>query len=410
MNKIILYCTSTVNMKKYLFLLLCTVSFCCHGQQLSSQAKISLITVGPGEDLYSGFGHSTFWVYDPSAAVDRIYNYGTFEFSPDFYFKFIQGKLDYMLSVSDMYYLMEGAKAENRSVIAQELNLTHVQKESLYKFLEINYQPENRYYRYDFFFDNCSSRLRDVLKNVCGDSLRYDLSENLNLSFRQLIDQYLQDKKIQDLGMDIGLGAPADRKASPYEYMFLPDYLKDAFGKAEIFKEGQWAPLVREEQILFEKTGIEQPPSGIFSPAIILWAVCLLTIFITYSQLRSGPANINLKGDAVVFFLVGILGCLLVFLWFFTDHNVTINNWDLWWATPLHIPFAFMLLVKRWQKNWIKIYFSIYALLCALLIICWKIIPEELNIAILPMLVILIIRSAYIVWYLNKNDKNEFES
>jgi hypothetical protein len=380
-----------------------SVFFLSHSQaqDLSSEAKISLITVGPGDELYSGFGHSAFWVSDPRLGIDRVYNYGTFEFSPDFYVKFVKGKLDYVLSVSDLEYLVSNYREEKRTVTEQVLNLSHSQKDALYRFLEINYLPANRYYRYDFFFDNCSSRLRDALSASCKDSLRFNLSHDYHLSFRQLIDQYLQDKKFQDLGMDIGLGAPADRKATPYEYMFLPDYLKSAIGNAKIYRRGHWEPLVDRTNVIFEGRPRTNSTS-FFSPAFFLWIVFAIVAFLTYRNFKKVSGQFF--SDAVLLMLIGLLGIVLVFLWFFTDHNVTVKNWNLLWATPLHLPMAILLMKKKYPLL-LQYYFMIYVIVCALLIVLWKILPEELNIAVLPLLLILILRSLYIFYYF-KNSKN----
>lgn len=374
------------------------------GQTLSPQAKVSLITVEPGQELYSGFGHSTFWIYDPSRGIDRIYNYGTFDFNPDFYMKFVRGKLDYMLSVSNMEYLMYGAMEEKRTVVEQVLNLSPVQREDLFKFLETNYLPENRYYRYDFFLDNCSSRLRDVLRSVCRDSLRFNLSHDSNLSFRQLIDQYLQQKKIQDLGMDIGLGAPADRKATPFEYMFLPDYLKSAFDSAKIYRNNHWESLVLRKSILYQAPEV-QTSGSVFSPALFFWALFLLSAYLTYRNIKKGKESF--LADSVLLVLLSLLGFLLVFLWFFTDHNVTIHNWNLWWATPLHLPVAF-LLIRRSAPLVLRWYFLVYAVVCFSLIAFWKVLPEEFNVAIFPLLLLLGMRSLYISNYFKtNNDESE---
>lgn len=364
-------------------------------QILSPESKISLLTIGPGDELYSGFGHSALWVFDPRMGIDRVYNYGTFEFSPDFYMKFVRGKLDYMLSVSDLPSFMYNYQEEKRSVTEQILNLSPRQKEELFKFLEINYLPANRYYRYDFFFDNCSSRLRDALIAVCQDSLRFNMKHDLNMGPKDMIDLYLQDKKVQDLGMDIGLGAPSDKKLTPFGYMFLPDFLKAAVDSAEIKRNASWMPLVAKSVILYEGIPRSQQ-GGIFSPSFVIWILFILIVLLTYLQWKH--ANPSFLPDAIGLFLIGILGMVLVFLWFFTDHTVTVRNWDLWWANPILLPIAFLLMHKS-KPPLLKFFFLLYAGVCFLLIVFWKILPEHLNIAVLPLLCIFIVRSLYISYY-----------
>ena len=148
----------------------CYPLFTANAQSLSPTGKISLLTVSPGDELYSAFGHSALWVFDYERGIDRVYNYGTFDFRTEgFYVKFVQGTLPYTLSVSSSYNILEGSRQSNRSVTEQELNLSATQKEKLFLFLETNYLPENRQYFYKFFYDNCSTRLRDALKAACGE-------------------------------------------------------------------------------------------------------------------------------------------------------------------------------------------------------------------------------------------------
>lgn len=369
-------------------LLLNTFSF-----GLSPEAKISLVTVAPGEELYSSFGHSALWVYDPVNGIDNVYNYGTFEFNDDFYGKFIRGKLDYMLSVASIDYLMAGAYEERRSVTEQILNLSPSQEEKLYQLLENNALPENKYYRYDFFFDNCSSRLRDMVVKTLGDNLKFDLSKDKRMSFRDLIDDYLTDKEIQDLGMDIGLGQPADKLAKPYEYMFLPDYLESAFSKAEIIKDSQTIPLVAETKVLYKAPQMKEQDFSVFKPVYALWILFMVVAFISYKNLNKPQKKFPL--DSFMYGFIGLLGFLLVFLWFFTDHTVTKNNWDLVWAWPIHFFFAFVLNSKNY-RNFKSKYLIIYALIVLGLLVILPIIPQKFNNAEIPLLLILALRSLYI--------------
>ena len=380
-----------------IIILVCLTRGSLTAQILSPDSKISLITVGPGDELYSGFGHSAFWVYDPKLGMDRIYNYGTFDFNEDFYFKFISGKLDYLLSVSDLNNLGSNAQEEGRYMLEQELNLNQEMKEKLFLFLEHNYLPENRVYRYDFFYDNCSSRLRDALKFTLKDDLKYDLSENLDLSFRQLIDQFLLDKEVQDFGMDIGLGAPADVKATPLQYMFLPEYLKKGFDKAQVNIGGTWKPLVTKTTMLIPaKRELKIP---FFSPLVIMSIVLLIIGYFTWRNFKYGIGT--LFWDALFLAIAGLLGCLLIFLWFFTDHRVTSNNWDLLWAMPFHLIVLFLFKNKKFATV-LQYYFFVYGLLCFLLFIFSPILPEELNKAVLPLLIIIALRSMYLHRYFRK--------
>jgi hypothetical protein len=361
---------------------------------ISDKAQFSLITVSPGDELYSTFGHSALRFYDPETRIDKIYNYGTFDFNaPGFYMNFTRGKLDYMLSVSNFYSLVRSAQYENRSVIEQVLDLEHADIVSLYRFLENNYLPENRFYKYDFFFDNCSTRIRDALISVCGDRLQYNFNPGTDKSFRQLIDEFLQDKKYQDLGMDIGLGSPADKKATAFDYMFLPEYLFDSFNEATIVdSEGNKKPLVKITSTHFEAEVYEANAFEV-TPALLMWGFLALVVIFTLMSNRSPRLFTAL--DVILFGFTGFIGIILLLLWFATDHGVTAYNWDLVWAMPLNIIISVWMFRKKYVET-IRIYLIIYAGVLVLFLAALNIIPQEINPAVIPMILAVIVRSAFI--------------
>ena len=409
-----------MTLKKQVFIAILFISSFLKGysQTLSNEAKISLLTISPGEELYSAFGHSAFWVYDPIQGYDRVYNYGTFDFNePNFYTKFIRGKLLYKLSVGDLYSIVEGAKYENRGVIEQELNLSKEIKNKLFQFLETNNLPQNRYYKYDFFFDNCSTRLRDALGVAADKSLTFNLKETEKKSFRQLLDPFLVNKQWQDMGMDIGLGTPADQIARPYDYMYLPEHLYSGFASATILtteektndtlsvKKGvlpqKALPLVKATRVIFKQTERSIAESS-FSPTMAFWLLFLIVLIFTVFQLKS-PSPSYLV-DVVFLTITGLLGFLIVFLWLGTDHKVTANNWNLIWAMPLNVIAAF-LLPRRKALPVLRLYFLIYGILMLLLVTLWPFLPQELNIATLPFILILVHRSFFIFFKLNTGGK-----
>ena len=208
---------------------------------LSPDATISVITCGPWQgELYSAFGHSALRVYDPSQQINDAYNYGVFDFDqPNFYLNFAKGSSYYKLAVWDYQGFVNMYIYDNRFVHEQILNLTPAQKQKVYDFLQWNALPDNRFYRYDYFYDNCATRIRDVFVNVFQDSVVFDGSYvQTNYTIRELTDLYLQDQPWGDLGIDICLGLHMDKTADPYEYMFLPDYIESAFDHATIYQDG----------------------------------------------------------------------------------------------------------------------------------------------------------------------------
>ncbi len=201
---------------------------------LSQEARITLLTCSPGDELYSVFGHSAIRVQDPAYDLDWVFNYGTFDFSdPNFYTNFVKGKLNYILSVSEYHHFEYSYAMENRWIWEQELNITPYEKQYLFDSLRINRLPENRYYLYDFFFDNCATRIRDIFTEALERDILYDYQGlEQGQTFRELLMPYLAEKPWAKLGINLGLGLPADKRATPWDYMFLPDHMMTVFGDA----------------------------------------------------------------------------------------------------------------------------------------------------------------------------------
>ncbi|MEM7110199.1 MAG: DUF4105 domain-containing protein, partial [Bacteroidota bacterium] len=220
-------------MKRIIALLFMAMPLFIQGQSvLSPQAEIRVITFGPYQgELYSAFGHSGIRVIDPVNGINDFYNYGIFDFDqPNFYLNFARGFLNYRLAVMQYdrivnYY----AYYQQRYVHEQVLNLDSIQRQKLFDFLVWNARPENMYYYYDYFYDNCATRVRDAIEGTFEGKVEFDGSYiSTDYTIRDLTDLYLPHQPWGDLGIDICLGLPMDKKATPYMYMFLPDYIESA--------------------------------------------------------------------------------------------------------------------------------------------------------------------------------------
>ncbi len=364
-------------------------------QTLSPQAQISLITCSPGDELYSMYGHSAIRVADPLLGVDYVFNYGTFDFdTPNFYGKFVRGKLNYQLSAANFPDFLASYQYHNRSVYEQVLNLTPSQKSGVLRFLQTNYQPENREYLYDFFFDNCATRIRDVFKNILRDSLQFDNQvARKNQSFRQIVGMYQNPFPWADFGVDLAMGVPSDRKAKAPEYMFIPDYLADGFAKATVQTSGGQKPFARPVTTLFQANQPVNLPDSVFSPLYLCWFLFGLGLLYTgwqYTRKRRGYMV-----DSILFGLIGILGAVLLFLTTGTDHKAFAKNLNLLWAIPLHLPVAFLLLRKK-KSPFLKTYFLFTAVLMVVLVLAWRWLPQEYHPAFLPIVLLLAVRAGYI--------------
>ncbi|MDX1939357.1 MAG: DUF4105 domain-containing protein [Saprospiraceae bacterium] len=356
------------------------------GQQdsVDNGITISLITGSPGNELYSTFGHSAIRVQNVMTGEDILYNYGTFDFdTPNFYIKFIRAKLLYMLSIDRTVDLARYYQRENRSITEQVFNLNNEQEMRLINFLIWNYLPENRGYKYDFFYNNCATVIRDIFENRYG--VEYNIKENQNVTFRELLDEYLYKSPWSDFGIDLILGLPADKKADFRNQMFLPDYLSSNLAQAML--DGK--PLLQPAQVLQSRTELASNNGLIkFTPMLVFVIVALMAIIITLSK------NQKIKDifDIFLFSACGLAGLFFLFMWFGTDHIATKNNWNVLWLNPLYI-ISVVAIIRKSNKKWLRISFAIYATILWLLLLTWGWFPQQFNMAVIPILIILIVRS-----------------
>jgi len=368
------------------------ITLFCFAEVLPAQAdvscrlRISLLTCSPGDELYSTFGHSALRVIDSEAHTDIVYNYGTFDFDdPSFYTKFARGKLLYFVSIDTIDGFLYEYRYFHRGVIEQVLQLSCPEKEKLVTALQENAKEENKYYKYDFIYDNCTTRLRDmVFNNSDGPVVTKNILPKPGITFRNLIHDYLNKsgQYWSKLGIDILLGAPLDKKVSNNEAMFLPDYLLKGFDSTEITGHD----LVMEKKHILIPV-VQSERNSWFTPftvfAILFLIICALSVF-------GNAAKFFAVFDFVLFFLTGVLGVLLLFMWFGTDHPECKNNLNLAWAFPLHFIGVFFLYR---ELRWMKFYFLFNSVLLLALLLFWKWLPQELNAALIPVVCLLLLRS-----------------
>lgn len=353
--------------------------------QDSSHIQISLLTCTPGDELYSTFGHSAIRIVDSTNTSDIVYNYGTFNFDDEgFYIKFARGKLLYYVSTEyfkDFRYLYE---ATNRGITEQVLNLTPAEKIAVQNFLNNNIKEENKYYQYDFFFDNCTTRLRDIIKKNLDSSFTVKPVMPLGTTFRNAIHQYLDknEKEWSKLSIDILLGKPCDGVMTAEQMQFLPDNLMISLDSAS-------HPLVASHQNLYSVNN-ESTKGSLFTPLNIF--ILLLIVIVAASLSRNKFILSCLYGfDGLFFFLTGVLGIILILMWTATDHSMTKQNFNLLWAWPTHAVAAFFVTSK---KSWVRKYFTFSAVIMAIVLLVWFFLPQQLNKSLIPLVLLLIYRSA----------------
>lgn len=356
-------------------------------QNDSCHLRVSLLTASPGEDLYSTFGHSALRVTDTVSHTDIVYNYGTFNFEePGFYIKFTRGKLLYFLSRDYYESFVENYRLENRTITEQVLNLTCEQKMLVNAMLQENLLPQNLYYQYDFLFDNCTTRLRDLIASATQSKVSIPPVLSRPTTFRELIHEYLNrgDKQWSKLGIDLLLGSKTDGIMTPKETMFLPDYLMKSYDEAQINHQ----PFVTTKRELIDVTGSDKTINYLLHP-VVIFSILFLIIFLLSFSTKTSIQNALLSFDRFLFFVIGLLGILFLFMWTGTDHIMCENNYNLLWAWPTHLFAAFYI---GSNLRWLKIYQIIFGIVLLAIIGFWWWMPQQFNPSLIPIFAICIFR------------------
>jgi len=311
-----------------------------------SRIRISILTCGVGDELYSSFGHNGVRIIDSAKGLDEVYNYGTFSFSdPDFYVKFLRGKLMYYLSKSSYNNFIDTYIEEKRNIQEQVINLTPAQKQEMIKLLEHNARPENREYKYDFFMDNCATRIRDLFPKVLGPEFYFgETIGNKKISYRGIMNHYLITKHWERLGVNLLLGSRIDSIMTDDGIMFLPDYVHKGLVHARY----------KGEHVVAQDIDIlkhDQPKVSTFNGP--LWMMIGILILTVLSFLVPAFRYLKPIMRFLVLFSTGLLGCIMLFMWVGTNHLACSDNYNILWAVPLNIVVAF---VANKRRVWLKIY------------------------------------------------------
>ncbi|MFZ4785106.1 MAG: DUF4105 domain-containing protein [Flavobacteriales bacterium] len=347
--------------------------------EASDNARFTLLTCTSGADLYSIFGHTAIRYEDTIAGVpiDWVYNYGTFDgFDPGFYLKFAQGKLDYRLSKTEFAGFQFQYIQEGRGIFSQEMLIEPNDKRRMLRALEENYKPENRYYRYDFFYDNCATRVRDMLVKTPSQKVDLTYTYAHSYTFREAIQRYLDHMPWSDFGIDLALGIPCDKEMQKGDPCFLPDSLMNEMHFATY---GDGVLMGRTEEMLPKDYDLSD--HSFFTPMVVFSIFMVLQLFWGMLRMRAGmPVVVT---DRVLLLVTGLIGVVVFFLWFLTDHTTTKWNLNLLWANPINLYLAFASL----NKKWIQSYFKILTGILLIIIAGWFFIPQRLHLATLPMII-----------------------
>lgn len=334
-----------------LFIAIC--SFNSHAQPDSSHMRISLLTCGTGEEIWESFGHTGVRIIDSTKHMDIVYNYGTFDgYDKDFEIKFMRGRLLYYVSIQTYPEFMEEYVQARRRVEEQVLLIGPKEKHQVDSFLKWNAEPANRYYKYDFYYDNCATRIRDIFPDMLGKDFKFGsgLTSGKQISFRNITDQYLCRRHWERFGIDILLGSKVDKIMTDKDVMFLPDFLRDGLAGATV--NGNKVASATLEILP------SSPPQPLETnqPFILSCILALLTI------LGLSVPKLRILGKIMSFlllFITGLLGWFILVMWLGTDHKACGDNFNILWALPTNLILAFA--IKKGKTR--------YALVAILLLV-----------------------------------------
>lgn len=377
----------------FLWMLLAWLGITARAQD---SAKCSLLTCSAGEEIYSLFGHTALRYEDPARGIDVVFNYGMFSFRvPHFALRFALGETDYQLGVTEFSRFAAEYQWDERDVWQQTLNLTSREKQRLWEALTENYRPENRTYRYNFFYDNCATRPRDRIEACVDGRVEYAAAQDTTATvctWRDLLHRYTEGHPWARFGIDLCIGSRADKPASYREQMFVPFYLQQYLrGACIVSEQGDRRPLVGEEVKVVDAAHTAQEESLLPSPmqaALLLWAgVTVLSIY----GVRRRKSLWAL--DGLLFGTAGVAGCILAFLAACSQHPAVSPNWLLLVLHPLHL-FCLPCVLIRVKKKRLSRYMAANGVVLTLFIVLLAPIPQFIPPAVLPLTLCLLVRCA----------------
>ncbi len=386
-------------LKYFIFCLFMGVAFSVQSQSTDS-IRFSLLTCAPGTEIYSLFGHTAIRYENYTRRIDVVFNYGMFSFNtPNFIFRFVAGETDYQLGITPYSYFEAEYAMRGSSVYQQVLNLTQSEKERLLTILENNYLPENRIYRYNYFYDNCTTRARDKIEECIEGKVVYPDSLS-SKSYRSIVHEFTAGSPWDEFGIDLCLGAEADKEINKRQQMFSPFYMKYYASNAYIVDAGGTRrPLILDETKIVDVEPEEVQLGFILSPLMCGALFLALCVVMAWGQWKT--QRIWWGWDIVLYGLQGLAGCIIAFLFFFSVHPTVGSNWLLILFNPvplLYLPFMVYKAVKR-KKDYYHVGNMVYlTLFITILPFC----GQEFNLTVLPLALGLLVTSASHVLVWNK--------
>ena len=353
--------------------------------------RVSLMTCSPGSEIYALFGHTAIRVEVPSQDIDWVYNYGMFSFNtPHFVLRFVTGETDYQLGIIPYPYFEEEYRERGSYVVEQELNLRPEEKVRLVGILQRNYLPENRTYRYNYFYDNCTTRARDRIEESIAGRVVYPVNRQAT-TFRQIIHRFTTGHPWDEFGIDLVLGAEADRAIDTRTQMFSPFVMMAEADSAVIRQaDGETRPLVKATRRVVEASAQPSESSFPLSPMTCACLLLALSAVVSWAEWRHGMPSWWF--DTLLFALQGLAGCIVAFLFFFSLHPTVGSNYLLIILNPIPLIYLPWMIYKS-LKGRKDAYHVGSAVVLTLFIVFWWLIPQKITLVILPLALSLLMRS-----------------
>lgn len=368
MHKLSVFC-------RVVILLLCSMIGSKANAQFSfsDSLQVSLITCSEGPDAYERFGHSAVRILDFKNNEDIVFHWGVFNFNaPHFVYRFVKGETDYQLGATYTDTFFNSYYKRGLAIKEQQLNLDKDEAKKLVNAIIENYRPENRVYRYSFFFDNCATRPFNLIEKATDHRISYDTAWVQPITLRDMVQQKSGVGNWLDLGISLAVAGRSDKQAYFKEQMFLPEYLAEAYNhatigdKALVAKEMEVFPMAPEVRAKIDQESV------LTSPVTVLIAVALIVTLLGLATRRNKKLAVIYKSaESIVLFATGVTGAILWFLNFVSVHPAVDHNLNCLWLLPTNIIFAALIWVKSAEKVNRIYFFIIFALIIAYAIINW---------------------------------------
>lgn len=388
-------------MKRFLSVVLLLLAVCVTlAQSVADSVQVSLLTCSPGTEVYALYGHTAIRCRTADGTIDEVYNYGVFSFdTPFFIWRFILGECDYIVAPTEWRYFEREYLGRGSRITEQKLNLTAEEAKSLWVYLVYNARPENRTYRYNFLFNNCTTKVRDVLEEVLrSHSEQIGYMDSEEVTFREILHQYALPGSWAAEGNDFLLGASVDTLLCGRSTMFAPEYLMRYADTAVIsLPDGSSRPLVKETEVFLPEKTLDRTCSFLFSPfqmAMSLLFMCLLVLCLEQWRRRMFWGV-----DVLLMTLQGLAGTLLVFMFLCSRHPAVDTNWLVCLFHPLPlVALPFVVSAARGHRRSMWHIVNIVLLLLFLLAMPW--LPQDFGVSVLPLTLALMTRPlSYLINY-----------